>query len=44
VFENGSFDSTETLFCRLTRQAMLDVVIDKLASHAPDAPPNAAQR
>jgi uncharacterized protein len=32
VFENGSFDSTETLFCRLTRQAMLDVVVDELAA------------
>ena len=29
-FENGSFDSTETLFCRFTRQAMLDVLLDKL--------------
>lgn len=29
-FENGSFDSTETLFCRLNRQAMLDVLLDKL--------------
>ena len=28
--ENGSFASTETLYCRLTRQAMLDVVLDKL--------------
>ena len=30
-FENGSFDSTETLFCRLNRQAVLDVLLDKLA-------------
>jgi uncharacterized protein len=30
VFENGSFDSSETLFCRLTRKAMIDVVLDKL--------------
>jgi uncharacterized protein len=29
-FENGSFNSTETLFCRLNRKAMLDVVLDKL--------------
>jgi uncharacterized protein len=28
--ENGSFASTETLYCRLTRQAMLDVVLDRL--------------
>lgn len=35
-FENGSFDSTETLFCRFTRQAMVDVLLDKLQ------PPSAA--
>lgn len=29
-FENGSFDSSETLYCRFTRQAMLDVLLDKL--------------
>jgi uncharacterized protein len=29
-FENGSFDSTETLFCRLSKQAVLDVVLGKL--------------
>ena len=29
-FENGTFDSTETLFCRLNRQAMLEVVLDKV--------------
>jgi hypothetical protein len=29
-FENGSFDSTETLFCRLSHQAVLDVVLDGL--------------
>lgn len=29
-FENGSFDSTETLFCRLHRQALADVVLDKM--------------
>jgi uncharacterized protein len=28
-FENGSFDSTETLFCRLHRQALADVVLTK---------------
>ena len=28
--ENGSFASTETLFCRLNRQAMLDVVLDRI--------------
>lgn len=29
-FENGSFDSTETLFCRLTKQTVLDVLLEKL--------------
>ncbi len=29
-FENGSFDSTETMFCRLGRQAVADVVLAKL--------------
>jgi uncharacterized protein len=27
-FENNSFNSTETLFCRLSHQAVLDVVLD----------------
>ncbi len=36
-FENGSFDSTETLFCRLNKQAVLDVVLDKL--ERPGLPP-----
>lgn len=30
-FENGSFDSTETMYCRLSCQAVIDVVLDKLA-------------
>jgi uncharacterized protein len=29
-FENGSFDSTETLFCRLTKKAVIDVVLARL--------------
>jgi uncharacterized protein len=29
-FENGSFDSTETMFCRLNRKAILDVIVAKL--------------
>jgi uncharacterized protein len=33
-FENGSFDSTETMFCRLGRQAVFDVVLDKLERRA----------
>jgi uncharacterized protein len=36
--ENGSFDSTETLFCRLNRQARLDVLLDKLARPRPARP------
>ena len=36
-FENGRFDSTETLFCRFSKQAVFDVVLKKLEdeSHAP---------
>jgi hypothetical protein len=29
LFENGSFDSTETMFCRLTRQAPIDLLVRK---------------
>jgi uncharacterized protein len=29
--ENGSFSSTETMFCQLTRKVVLDVVADELA-------------
>jgi uncharacterized protein len=29
-FENGSFDSSETMFCRMSRQAVVDVVLHKL--------------
>ena len=29
-FENGSFDSTETMFCRLSKKAVLNVVLEKL--------------
>jgi uncharacterized protein len=36
-FENGSFDSTETLFCRLNRKALVDVVLDQLQTLV-DAP------
>src|SRR5262245_10250704 len=37
-FENGSFDSTETLFCRFYRKSLADVLLDKLAgSRARDA-------
>jgi uncharacterized protein len=30
LFENGTFDSTETLFCRLTKKAVIDVVLDRM--------------
>ncbi|MFD0894252.1 GRRM system radical SAM/SPASM domain protein [Luteolibacter ambystomatis] len=30
LFENGSLDSTETMFCRLSKQAVMDTVLDKL--------------
>jgi uncharacterized protein len=40
-FENGSFDSTETLFCRLSKQAVLDVVLAKL-ERAPVRPKSSA--
>jgi uncharacterized protein len=30
LFENGSFDSTETLFCRLSKKAVIDVVLGKI--------------
>jgi uncharacterized protein len=29
LFENGSFDSTETLFCRLSKKAVIDVVLGR---------------
>ena len=29
-FENGTFASTETLFCRLHKKAAMDVSLDKL--------------
>ena len=29
-FENGTFASTETLFCRLHKQATLDVTLDRI--------------
>jgi uncharacterized protein len=29
-FENGTFESTETLFCRLSKKAVIDVVLEKV--------------
>jgi len=33
LFENGAFDSTETLFCRLTRKVPIDIVLRKATEH-----------
>ncbi len=30
LFENGTFNSCETLFCRLTKKAVIDVVLDRM--------------
>jgi uncharacterized protein len=30
LFENGAFDSTETLFCRLSKKAVVDVVLGRM--------------
>jgi len=30
LFENGSFDSTETMYCRLSKKAVIDVVLARL--------------
>lgn len=32
LFENGAFDTAETLYCRLTRQAVVDVALAELES------------
>jgi uncharacterized protein len=29
IFENGTFDSCETNFCRLTRKAIVDIIVEK---------------
>lgn len=34
LFENDSFDSTETLFCRFSKKVVLDVVLEKLSAAA----------
>jgi uncharacterized protein len=33
LFENGSFASTETLYCRLHRKTLIDMVLDNLQAH-----------
>lgn len=39
-FENGSFDSTETMYCRLSRQTVVDVVLEKLEHQSKDVQAN----
>ncbi len=36
-FENGSFDSTETMFCRLNRKVLVDVIVARLRHPSGDA-------
>ena len=43
-FENGTFASTETLFCRLHMKACLDVTADRLERHPPARETGAAER
>jgi uncharacterized protein len=43
-FENGSFASTETLFCRLHMKACLDVTADRLEHHPPAREAEAPER
>ena len=39
-FENGSFNSTETMFCRLSKQAVLNVVLEKLEAKVASMEPH----
>jgi uncharacterized protein len=39
-YENGAFDSAETLFCRLNRKALVDVILEKLEGET--VPPGSA--
>jgi uncharacterized protein len=34
MFENGSFDTADTLFCRLTKKALIDVALESLECSA----------
>jgi uncharacterized protein len=43
LFENGRFDSTETLFCRLHRQVCLEVSLARLERCPPVLPPAAGR-
>ncbi|WP_246272650.1 cyclophane-forming radical SAM/SPASM peptide maturase GrrM/OscB [Phyllobacterium pellucidum] len=42
LFENGTFNSTETMFCRLSHQAVADVVLAEIESNLAAAPKAAA--
>jgi uncharacterized protein len=42
LFETGRFDTTETMHCRLTRQAMLDEVIAGIEARMPAPEPSPA--
>jgi len=35
VFENGTFDSAETMYCRLAKKALIDVCLNKIESELP---------
>lgn len=43
-FENGTFASTETLFCRLHMKACLDIAADRLERYPPAREAEAAER
>jgi uncharacterized protein len=36
LFENGSFDSTDTLYCRLSKKALIDVVLQHAVYAVPE--------
>lgn len=42
LFETGRFDSTETLYCRLMKKAVLDTVLDDIEETLGLAPPREA--
>jgi uncharacterized protein len=43
-FENGSFDSTETMFCRTSIQMPIDIVLGSMEKRLGLSPPRAAAR
>lgn len=38
LFENGGFDTTETLYCRLTKKALLDIMLEFLEAELDKTP------